>query len=1216
MLQIPLNLGLWPLEGRRRISVNSFGFGGANAHVIMEDADQYRSANSLKISNGIRTALKDQAVNGIGEATTARRLFVVSSNDGDELKSMLRNLSDYIQQYGKNHENTFLNDLAFTLTERRSVLPWKAAVSASSAAELIESLQGSPSMKRSTESPRIGFVFTGQGAQWHAMARELVDTYPVFASTLAKADGYLRRLGASWSIFRMFKLPWKLRNGVTSEVTKTDELNRDAETTNVNTLAISQPLCTAIQIGLVDLLQSWGVLPCAVVGHSSGEPAAAYAANALTIEAALSISYFKGLLCSTISRKAPHLRGAMMAVGLSEKEAQQHISNLTLGYATIACINSPSSVTLSGDVVAIDELNSQLTSRGVFTRKLRTGVAYHSLHMQVIENDYLTALKNLKTNQWTSTPYWSSVTAQLIEATDLGAQYWVRHMYSPVRFLDSLRNMCLQSPQGGQGDRTARKVAIDFLIEIGPHSALAGPIRQVMAATELKNANIGYSPSLVRNKDATWAMLQLACTLFVSGYRLNMSGVNIPCSTSPKSVLVNLPSYAWKHNLSHWYESPLSTSFRMRRHPRHDLLGAPVGDFNDLAPRWRNIIRISDIPWVQHHQVQSSIIYPAAGYIAMAIEAARQCNLEDEKSILWYRFRNIKIKNALMIPDDSDGVETSFTLQPLNDGERVSSDAWREFRVYSYSKRDGWSSHCRGLVCVEHRDGSLESEAIEKQKRQSLNKEKFISAINTCKDIIDVEDLYRLADSIGLQFGSIFRNLVEVHSGINETLCKIIVPDTKAMMPKGFEYPHVIHPATLDAVIQTFIPSVMNGGTLEAAMVPISIKELSVAAHIHKNPGHQFSIHTTTKTRRRHESEAVMTVVDSIVGDMDTIVEITNLKCVSLGDTGKSKQRVESKKLCYKLGWEPDIDLLGFEEARRLCSTRLTDSDSLKILELEQVSLRYIQDALSEITEADYKNMDLHQQRYYEWMKLQDRQVSTRKHEITVSEQTAGHSMEINNIRNRVRLGSSDGRLLCTIGDNLVRILRKEIQPLELMLENELLSDFYATSLGVNRISIQLAYYIEKLIHKYPNMNILEIGAGTGGTTLPILQALGGVNGRDARFSHYTFTDVSVGFSEKAQHKFKEWGTLISYKKLDIESDPVQQGFQKEGYDLIVAAHVLHATRSMDVTMQNVRKLLKPNGKLLMLEPTSDFLRISLIFGSLQGWWLGEHLMYFRVNLS
>ena len=210
---------------------------------------------------------------------------------------------------------------------------------------------------------------------------------------------------------------------------------------------------------------------------------------------------------------------------------------------------------------------------------------------------------------------------------------------------------------------------------------------------------------------------------------------------------------------------------------------------------------------------------------------------------------------------------------------------------------------------------------------------------------------------------------------------------------------------------------------------------------------------------------------------------------------------------------------------------------------------------------------------------------------------------------------SVNGKMLYRIGKQLTAILRKKVAPLELMLEDKLLYAYYENAIRVDRSLAQVEKIVKLFAHQNPHGRVLEIGGGTGACTGTVLRSLGVAPGGDSvdkpRFSRYDFTDVSSGFFEMAREKFGAWGNLISYTKLDIEQDPAAQSFETGSYDLIIACQVLHATKAMDKTLSNVRKLLKPGGKLLMVETTQDAFDVQLVFGTLPGWWLSESTKQF-----
>ena len=241
------------------------------------------------------------------------------------------------------------------------------------------------------------------------MGRELLQQ-PLFAASVREADAYLSDAeGCPWSVL--------------------EELTRPEKDSAINSPVYSQPLCTVLQVGIIDLFKSWGIIPTGVVGHSSGEIGAAYAIGALTRMDAWKIAYHRGRLSGDVKNLAPDLRGAMMAVGLSEADASERLSKIVTGKANVAAINSPSNVTVSGDSIAIDQLETALKEEGIFARKLKVENAYHSHHMQVIAQQYLEALINIKpVDVEGDIRMVSSVTGQQIKGSDLDADYWVKNM--------------------------------------------------------------------------------------------------------------------------------------------------------------------------------------------------------------------------------------------------------------------------------------------------------------------------------------------------------------------------------------------------------------------------------------------------------------------------------------------------------------------------------------------------------------------------------------------------------------------------------------------------------------------------------------------------------------------------------------------------------------------------------------------------------------------
>jgi acyl transferase domain-containing protein len=345
-----------------------------------------------------------------------------------------------------------------------------------------------------------------------------------------------------------------------------------------------------------------------VVGHSSGEISAAYAAGIYDLEAAVALAYRRGQMTSLLKAKFPSLKGAMIAIGASRDDVQPMLKTLS-GYATVACVNSPSSVTVSGDVPAIDDLEQILQDKQVFNRRLKIDVAYHSDHMKNVADAYLAAIENIQPATSATAEFYSSVFGRLTDPSELGPAYWVANLTSPVLFPDALAKIV--------SDDETRP---NLLVEIGPHSALRGPVMDTLKSLGPIASKIGYTPTILRNADAAESVLDTAAAAYVRGVNLNMIELNFP-KTGAKNrwFLTNLPRYPWQHGTRYWHDARIPRKHITRDGARNDILGLLANYSNDLEPTWRNILRLDDIPWLRDHRMQGIPVFPLAGYVSFPI---------------------------------------------------------------------------------------------------------------------------------------------------------------------------------------------------------------------------------------------------------------------------------------------------------------------------------------------------------------------------------------------------------------------------------------------------------------------------------------------------------------------------------------------------------------------------------------------------------------------
>ncbi|KAF8850340.1 BcPKS8, polyketide synthase [Acephala macrosclerotiorum] len=848
-LKVPISQRPWPRD-KRFASVNNFGFGGTNAHLVLEKAPAVRTN-------------EEQAESG----SQSKKLFVLSANNKSALELLMKNLGIYLEQRPEIFQNGLMTNLAYTLGQRRSLMQWRVAISSSSSFDLIQALNGGKVIPvRETEAAsRIGFIFTGQGAQYHNMGRELYDQYPVYAFTLDACDRYLASLGAPFSLI--------------------DELSKGASTSLINEAHISQPACTAIQLALIDLLRSWDILPTAVAGHSSGEIGAAYAAGILPLGSCMTISYHRGKATKMLKKKFPNLRGSMMAVGGSKEEIEPILAKLK-AKARIACFNSPTSLTISGDEPAIDELHKIMEEKQIFNRKLQVDMAYHSHHMDLVAQDYQRSLEALDAPQLTNVAFYSSLYGKVVDASILKSSYWVDNLTQPVRFSEAVSKMC--DPVDGF------KTSVGMLIEIGPHSALAGPVKQILKASGA--TEIPYSSVLVRKKDAVEAALDLASTLFVKGASLNMGAINL--SKQPPELLVDMPRYPWNHNTRYWHEGRLAKKHKSRTIPRHDLLGTIANYSSDSEPTWRNILHMDDLtPWLRHYQIQSLNLFPMSGFISLAVEAASQrATLRNVEHYDSFELRSISVHTPLILSDEN--IEVTIQLRPHQEGTLLSSDLWDEFRICSWTSGKGWTEHSKGLIAVK---------ASGPRKVESAMAE--ISSAE--KDVVDKTKLYDSLSHLGVAYGDNFRGLGDCQANNTCSTATITTVDTA----QEHQTNSVIHPTILEQLIETYWPVLGAGraSSVKTVYLPSSIESMTISRNITDFTTRQGdslkafckgSLPTSSVVPIHFSMFATAANTDEV------LLEVNNLSVSPILERDLASEDESSRELCYKLEWEPILQPL------------------------------------------------------------------------------------------------------------------------------------------------------------------------------------------------------------------------------------------------------------------------------------------------------------------
>ncbi|KAI1108931.1 polyketide synthase [Nemania sp. NC0429] len=1224
-LQFPTKALLWPQAGLRRMSINSFGVGGSNAHVVLDDALHFLSnyhmlgRHTTVLTPRLPPLLSSPFVNGhdhdtfgdyflpstnenhrhsisccaegiaggeVGHVKTetevineysvvpCRRLFVWSSHDQDGVLRVRDSLIKYINKRSgallsppSNHP--FTRDLSYTLAAKRTHHGWRSYALADSSAGLQRALSVEPVTTRTISEPRLAFIFTGQGAQWAAMGRELM-AYSVFRQSLFEADRYLCKLNCSWSLI--------------SELLKEKELSR------INRAEFSQPLCTALQIALVDLLFAWGIFPHAIAGHSSGEIAAAYTAGFLSRESAWEIAYYRGQLCAKLSFLTSGAKTGMAAVALTKEQTELSMRrvNETPGKGTleIACLNSPDSHTVSGGLDEIKLLVKLLKFENVFARQLNVEMAYHSRHMGPIYEEYISIIQVIKPGLKTyphEAQFFSSTRAATVSAAEMrDPRYWADNLVSPVRFNEAMMQM-LAKPSQRSNDASVQERSlhnITDILEVGPHNALHGPLRAITKSLG-RSDTIKLHTVLKRGASAVDSALDAAGSLWAMGHNVSLLEANNAYSDLDRpSMLTDLPSYPFNHTSEYWFESRLSRASRQPKHERHELLGAPVPDWNKNNAIWRHRISITENPWLIDHKVFDDVLYPAAGMLVMAIEATRQ--ISDPKKVLrGFRFSDVSFHQALKVPSDG-GVESHFYLRPCTATNTVHGSGWSEFQLFTLDDGE-WIEHCRGYVYSDF-EAEIPHGANGSQVRsQHYNLDLALVGNDGAKEV-SKQQIYRVFHSAGNVFGPHFQTLEKIRVGATSTTrseVKNPVQNIKASMPHQYLQPHVIHPASLDGIIQAnLVPLIWNSSHSAKAFVPFYARDLWVSA-TSLDIDDRYIVSAQAERRGPVKAETTFTAISRNTGL--TMVKSEGFILRTVPGPGREKP---SKHIAFHIEWKADVTLAGPQSAVK--GTVDDTRPPYSFLAYETLSLDYMRRILDLGLVDETCNIPHHRQLYLAYI----------KHAVG---NTAITPVEYN-IRELQQ--SPEGALIIAVGEALPQILMGEIDPLEVFFSGKLADDFYQGAFGAQRCFAQLGSYLGALTHKNPAMNFLEIGAGTGGTTKSIMKAL--TRNQD-RYLGYCFTDISPAFFEVARDTFRDHATRMSYKVLNIEKSIEDQGFEPHQYDVVIAANVLHATQNIRVTLGNTRRLLKPGGKLLLYECTNPTaLNVNLVFGTLPGWWLSQ----------
>ncbi|QBQ98331.1 type I polyketide synthase [Paraburkholderia pallida] len=730
-----------PLDAQGRplvVGVNSFGFGGTNAHVVLTEAPAAPVTPATQ-SDAPQAHTDDEPFAPL--VLTARSPKAISALATRYLQRLDAGVPWRTLAAAAAHRRQWLETRVVvapaTMEEARAAL-------AALAARTDEVLSGAVVEAQAVQDDApVTLLFSGNGSQWPLMGKQLLAEDGVFRTAVAEVDA-LWCVGGSESLLAL--------------------LEAGADTVVLSATEYGQPLLFALQVGIVRVMQARGFEWEACAGHSVGEVAAAWAVGALTLEDAVHVVKVR-------SRAQALTRGAgrMAAAGIGEPRARELIDQLGLAAdVELAGMNSPQSVTLAGSLAGLEAIQAALQPEKAFFQLLDLDYAFHSRHMDGIEAMVREGLADLRPVDGTHR-FVSTVTGAPLEGSALDAAYWWRNIREPVRFGDAVAQLA----QAG-----AR-----LFVEVGPHSILRTYVKQSLDALKIAGATLA---TLKRQHDSASTLQRALLSALAHGARVDLARLVPPADAAAVNAAA-LPRYPWQHE-RYWLMPTVEGYGLVNRRREHPLLGYRL---HEHAFAWENQIDPARLPYLADHVVDGGVTFPAAGFVEMALAAARVFFSTDSCAL-----ENIEIRQPVVFQSQQakrfrlsiDARTAAFTIETC---ERMSGDAW--------------STNVVGRLLASGNTLDAAS-AIDTHMLQTLS----------AQPAIDAQTLYAATESIGLAYGPAFRRVLSVRAAGDAVLADLAAPQAADDAAA-----YRLHPALLDSGFHPLFALTRAHGGDRAAWLPV-----------------------------------------------------------------------------------------------------------------------------------------------------------------------------------------------------------------------------------------------------------------------------------------------------------------------------------------------------------------------------------------------------------
>jgi acyl transferase domain-containing protein/NADPH:quinone reductase-like Zn-dependent oxidoreductase/SAM-dependent methyltransferase len=1139
---IPIQSTPWPETNKACVAaVSSFGGSGTIVHTILGEAPRAAPA----VERNFRTS----------------QLFCLSAKD----PAAMRTLAEQYEISLTDLSTDSLADVCYTADAGRAHFNHRLAITSSSPAELQERLAAykagedcvglSHNECLGSQKPKVAFLFTGQGGQYINMARKLYDGEPVFRDILDRCDALLRPY-----------LPKSLRSILYPE---------QGESTPLHETQYTHVAMFAVQYGLATLWRAWGVEPSLVMGHSVGEIVAATVAGQMSFEDGLKLMRERGRLMQSLPAT-----GVMASLLADEKRVAAAISPFR-DRVSIAAINGPESTVISGERLAVEAILRQLESAGTVVKVLKVSNAFHSPLVEPVLAEFEEAAKTVQYSA-PHLPLFSSMRLEMVGRNNLlDAAYWRHNLRNTVRFSGAIEKLY------EQGYRV--------FVEMGP-----SPILVRMGSQCVPIGEGTWLPSLREDRDDWQQLLETLGQLYVNGVDINWPGFY----QNRRAQKVTLPTYPFQRE-RHWVDSPPCSQSRaavQATATRHPLLGLRL---RSAVPVFEQELSVTNIPFVEEHRVFGKPVLPATAYLELALAAAtetfdgRQCAI-----------KNLVLIRPLMLPEGE-----RRTIQVVMNGAEPDASTFQIFCLQEKDKKNEgkWELHATGEISLVT-SGDRVPEPVDIAEIQ-----------RRCNQKVETETFYESLRLRGVEFGSDFKGLTELWKRDAEAIGSIQIAGS---LLAGTE-PYRIHPAFLDACLQPVAALLPDASA--ATYLPHRLESFKLFIP----PPDQVWSHIALRHSVGGDNDAVVADIDVFDDEGQKVCEVRGLVLrQARRDDIVSSEQENLQDWLYELAWEETprrITAVAQSAAFLPGPARIADELQYRqdpgleqfaslLPRLEALSTQYFRQVLAELGWSTQE-----QHRFTTESIARDLRVLPRYHRLLarmfemlaedgyVAQEGSEWKVlrtplitdpegELATLLKEYPACSTELTLTGRCGRQFAKAMRGEIEPLELLFPDGSLSDIaklYKDSpyfSFYNQLMQQVVSEAAIKLTVARPLRILEIGAGTGSATSYVLSQL------PPERTEYVFTDLSTLFLSKARETFAAY-PFVSYRVLDIEKDPSQQGFDLHSFDVVIAANVLHATADLAQTLENIQTLLCPEGLLLLLEATRPLRFTDMIVGLTEGWW-------------